>query len=158
MEKIRKAVGAIIICPNENNGYMLIKKAKISDTKNKKPKPIKPFWDIPKGGVRDSDTSDLYALTRELQEELGITDFRILSSIVGYIYFKFDASTSNYTGFNGQRTKIYYVEFLGNREDIKIDKNEIVDFDIVDYDIALKMIEYSETRHFFEKYAKSCLK
>ena len=155
IKKVRKAVGAIIRCPNEGNGYLLIQKELVSDTTDGKPHKMEPFWDLLKGGVMGSDSSDDYALERELKEELGITNFRIIRPIDERLYFDFEASLRKRIGFVGQITTIYLVEFSGYRSDVRIDRREIVNFDIVNYEEAIKLLEYPETKEFFEKYART---
>jgi len=153
MKKIRRGVGAIIFCPKKNYEYLLIKKSSISDTSDGKPIPIKSFWDIPKGGVKNRENSKS-AIIRELKEELGSDNFKIFKKIKEKLIFKFEGEIAEKIDFDRQETKIFLVEFLGDLDEIKLDKNEIKDFMILDYDKAIEKIKYDETKNFFKKYAK----
>jgi len=153
MKKIRRGVGAIIFCLKKNYEYLLIKKSSISDTSDGKPIPIKSFWDIPKGGVKNRENSKS-AIIRELKEELGSDNFKIFKKIKEKLIFKFEGEIAEKIDFDRQETKIFLVEFLGDLDEIKLDKNEIKDFMILDYDKAIEKIKYDETKNFFKKYAK----
>ncbi len=150
MQKVRKAVGAIIVCPKEKYRFLIIQKASISDVKNGKHHKITPYWDIPKGGLKATDSTELYALKRELTEELGTDKFEFLNQIDKKLAFNFDPATKSRNGFHSQETSIYFVKFLGTSSDIKVDDDEITAFKFVDYKIALKLIDRLETRAFLE--------
>jgi putative (di)nucleoside polyphosphate hydrolase len=144
---VRKAVGALILCPKQNNGVLLVEKASISNTINAKKEPIVPYWDIPKGGLKNGENENV-ALMRELLEELGTNTFDIIAPIPNKLVFDFDKPTQERIGFSCQETTIYLAKFQGSLTDIQPDGQEIIAFKIVDYMEALKLIKKIETKRF----------
>ena len=83
-------------------------------------------WQMPQGGVNEGE--DLTsAMKRELNEETGIQNIKILNEIDGW----FEYELPNYLlgkiwrgKFRGQKQKWFIVKFLGNDEEINLEKDK----------------------------------
>jgi putative (di)nucleoside polyphosphate hydrolase len=99
-------------------------------------------WQMPQGGLDAGEDEDS-AMGRELAEETGIKDIKVLAKSAGYFYYNlpYKLQKKFWGGkFLGQKQRWYLVEFLGKDQDINIatesaefsewkwiDKNEILD-------------------------------
>lgn len=83
---IRKAVGAIVFQGTE---FLLVHKVKVSSLKNFDDN-IKGEWDFPKGGVEEGDKDLKATILRELEEETGSTQYKIIKQLDEIISFPFD--------------------------------------------------------------------
>ena len=121
---LRIGVGAIVL--NEKNQVFVGKR---------KDNPVDK-WQMPQGGVNEGE--DLTsAMKRELNEETGIQNIKILNEIDGW----FEYELPNYLmgkiwrgKFRGQKQKWFIVKFLGNDEEInlEIDKPEFIEWQWLD--------------------------
>ena len=121
---LRIGVGAIVL--NEKNQVFVGKR---------RDNPVDK-WQMPQGGVNDGE--DLTeAMKRELHEETGIQNIKILNEIDGW----FEYELPNYLmgkiwrgKFRGQKQKWFIVKFLGNDEEInlEIDKPEFIEWQWLD--------------------------
>jgi putative (di)nucleoside polyphosphate hydrolase len=93
---IRKAVGAII---TQGDEILLVHKVKMMDGK-KGPEQTQGQWDFPKGGVLPSDENLSNALLRELREETGSTQYRIIKQFEKKICFEFPKLLKEKLGFD----------------------------------------------------------
>ena len=111
---LRIGVGAIVL--NKKNQVFVGKR---------KDNPVDK-WQMPQGGVNDGE--DLTsAMKRELNEETGIENIKILNEIDGW----FEYELPNYLlgkiwrgKFRGQKQKWFIVKFLGNDEEINLEKEK----------------------------------
>ena len=111
---LRIGVGAIVL--NKKNQVFVGKR---------KDNPVDK-WQMPQGGVNDGE--DLTsAMKRELNEETGIENIKILNEIDGW----FEYELQNYLlgkiwrgKFRGQKQKWFIVKFLGNDEEINLEKDK----------------------------------
>ena len=111
---LRIGVGAIVL--NKKNQVLVGKR---------KDNPVDK-WQMPQGGVNDGE--DLTsAMKRELNEETGIENIKILNEIDGW----FEYELPNYLlgkiwrgKFRGQKQKWFIVKFLGNDEEINLEKDK----------------------------------
>ena len=111
---LRIGVGAIVL--NKKNQVFVGKR---------KDNPVDK-WQMPQGGVNDGE--DLTsAMKRELNEETGIENIKILNEIDGW----FEYELPNYLlgkiwrgKFRGQKQKWFIVKFLGNDEEINLEKDK----------------------------------
>ena len=109
---LRIGVGAIVL--NKKNQVFVGKR---------KDNPVDK-WQMPQGGVNEGE--DLTsAMKRELNEETGIQNIKILNEIDGW----FEYELPNYLlgkiwrgKFRGQKQKWFIVKFLGNDEEINLEK------------------------------------
>ena len=111
---LRIGVGAIVL--NKKNQVFVGKR---------KDNPVDK-WQMPQGGVNDGE--DLTsAMKRELNEETGIENIKILNEIDGW----FEYELPNYLlgkiwrgKFRGQKQKWFIVKFLGDDEEINLEKDK----------------------------------
>ena len=121
---LRIGVGAIVL--NKKNQVFVGKR---------KDNPVDK-WQMPQGGVnKGEDLTE--AMKRELHEETGIQNIKILNEIDGW----FEYELPNYLlgkiwrgKFRGQKQKWFIVKFLGNDEEInlEIDKPEFIEWQWLD--------------------------
>ena len=111
---LRIGVGAIVL--NEKNHVFVGKR---------KDNPVDK-WQMPQGGVNRGEDL-IEAMKRELHEETGIQNIKILNEIDGW----FEYELPNYLlgkiwrgKFRGQKQKWFIVKFLGNDEEIKLEKDK----------------------------------
>ena len=109
---LRLGVGAIVL--NKENQVFVGKR---------KDNPIDK-WQMPQGGVNEGENL-VDAMKRELKEETGIQNIKILNEIDGW----FEYELPNYLlgkiwrgKFRGQKQKWFIVKFLGNDEEINLEK------------------------------------
>ena len=111
---LRIGVGAIVL--NKKNQVFVGKR---------KDNPVDK-WQMPQGGVNEGE--DLTsAMKRELNEQTGIQNIKILNEIDGW----FEYELPNYLlgkiwrgKFRGQKQKWFIVKFLGNDEEINLEKDK----------------------------------
>lgn len=84
------------------------------------------FWKFPQGGVHEGETEE-EAVCRELIEELGIGNFKIMGKSSYTNRYDWPADSIEKAGFKwkGQLQKFYLVEFSGENSEIRINKKEI---------------------------------
>lgn len=102
-------------------------------------------WQFPQGGIEEGE--DLVkAAKRELYEETGITNIKLIKKMPFSIKYDFPDGYNSIYEFKGQDQSWVLFEFLGDDNDIKfdIDPNcvEFKDFRWSDIDIAPKEIIY----------------
>ena len=121
---LRIGVGAIVL--NKKNQVFVGKR---------KDNPVDK-WQMPQGGVNEGEDFTS-AMKRELNEETGIQNIKILNEIDGW----FEYELPNYLlgkiwrgKFRGQKQKWFIVKFLGNDEEInlEIDKPEFIEWQWLD--------------------------
>jgi len=102
-------------------------------------------WDVPGGGLNDGETAE-EGILRELEEELGTNKFKILgkSNVINrYEWPKINQEASykkHVIRYGGQEKHQFLVEFVGKKEDIKPQEDEIK---------QIKWVAYDELEKFF---------
>ncbi|OXT16607.1 NUDIX hydrolase [Bacillus sp. OG2] len=142
---IRIAVGAIVLQGEE---YLLVHKVKRSALRDSGGN-MKGEWDFPKGGVEESDEDLKAAILRELAEETGSAEYRIIKQLDEKISFSFDREFAEKTGLSRQETVMFVVEYVGNRSDLKAEDSEINEVEFVERDEVLKRLAHGESKEFF---------
>ncbi|AGX02842.1 dinucleoside polyphosphate hydrolase [Bacillus sp. NRRL B-14911] len=142
---IRNAVGAIVFQGEE---YLLVHKVKRSALKASEGQ-TKGEWDFPKGGVEDSDENLKDAILRELAEETGSAEYRIIKQLQEKICFDFDREFAKKTGWSRQETVMFVVEYVGDRSDLKAEDSEINEVEFVGRNEALERLAHEESKAFF---------
>ena len=111
---LRLGVGVVVL-NNENRVFV----------GKRKDNPINK-WQMPQGGVNNGEKL-IDAMKRELEEETGIRSIEILKEIDGWQEYELP---SNLLGkiwrgkFRGQKQKWFIVKFLGNDEEINLEKDK----------------------------------
>lgn len=109
---------------------------------------VKPEWDFPKGGIKRDDLNIQEALFRELDEETGTSDFRIIDEL-GTLEFEFPAAMKEKLGFERQVTYMFILEFLGDRAQLQPKTEEISEVVFVKIDEVDELLKLAETKEFF---------
>lgn len=139
-EKIRKAVGAVVF---QNDEYLLVHKVKSITSKVN----LAGQWDFPKGGVQESDEDLEIAILRELKEETGSDNYRIIKKFHEKICFVFPESHK----YDRQETVMFYVEYLDDRGDLKPQDEEIEEVKFYSKDEVINILCLEETRKFLNE-------
>lgn len=138
--KIRKAVGAIVFQDDE---YLLVHKVKSIDCNEN----IVGHWDFPKGGLKESDIDLETAILRELKEETGSNNYRIIKKFDKKICFVFPKTHK----YDKQETVMFYVEYLGDRGDLKSQDDEIDYVKFYSKGEIMSVLCFEETREFLNE-------
>ena len=142
---IRKAIGVII---EKNNEFLLVNKVKICCCKNS----IEiDEWDFVKGGIKENENLE-NALFRELKEETGSMQYKVIRQFDEKITFDFPESLKSKTGFEGQETIMFYVKHTGDNSDLIPQDDEIKSIAFYPKNKVLSMLRYAETKEYFKKY------
>lgn len=123
-KEYREGVGAVIL-----NKEGLVFMAKRIDTKD--------TWQMPQGGIEKNEDHKV-ALMRELKEEVGTNNFKIINQINNLIYdLPIDIAKTLWGGkYVGQKQTWFFVEFLGKDEEFNLNymaKPEFSEWEWVDY-------------------------
>lgn len=102
---------------------------------------LKNIWQFPQGGIESSESIE-EALHREMEEEIGIKNFDVISLYDEWLYYKFSKPIvrDNIT-YIGQKQKFFLIKLKDNGE-INLDSitPEFDDYKFVDYDGLRKEI------------------
>lgn len=99
------------------------------------------YWNFPKGRMEKGET-ELEAALRELQEETGISQTKLIDGFYDEYEYDFDTTITE-----GVKKTIYKkaVFFMAEVEDQKVKiSNEHIDFGWFDFNVALKRLFYQE--------------
>ncbi len=110
---LRTGVG-IVVLNNENKVFVA---KRIDNPKN--------FWQMPQGGV-DEGESFLEAAYRELEEETGIKEVKLIKEIDEILSYELPSHLLGviWKGkYKGQKQKWFVMKYLGNDKDINIKTN-----------------------------------
>ncbi len=151
---IRKAVGAII---KKGSEFLLVHKVKIMDGKQG-PEIIESEWDFPKGGIKPDERDLEKAILRELKEETGSENYKILKELTDKICFTFPPEIQKKLGFEKQETTIFLVTYLGDGSDLNPEDEEIDEVKFFDKEEVMNKLEHKETREFFEEFVMQEIK
>lgn len=129
----RKNVGILLY---NNNGKVFIAKR----NQNK----IEYKWQFPQGGI-DIGESPETAVLRELKEETGITNAKIVYEDNIWRAYKFPAelkfsekkSHDYYKNVHGQIQKWFLIEFTGNESEIKLPNDELLEYKWIDLNLDI---------------------
>ena len=89
-------------------------------------------WRLLKGGLQDGEP-ELEGLQREISEEIGLRNIRILNKVHTYEFF-----------FKGIRHVVStYLVKVDSKEPIKLQKSEVADYAWTTKEEALKMLHWS---------------
>lgn len=105
------------------------------------------YWDFPKGGVDLTDINTEEAILRELKEETGSVNYKIIRKFDSRLDFDFPSNHK----FDSQKTTMYYIEFLGSESELKADGVEISKMSFYSKEAVLEKIKLEETKEFLSK-------
>lgn len=128
----------ILICQRHPNNF----KIDVIGSQNYEKR--KNYWQFPQGGIDEGENLEV-AAQREANEETGLKDLE---------FIKISANTNTYIRYNafrkfwpnrkfkdkGQKQNIVYFKFSGSNKDVKIDNNELSDFQWVRPEMLEKII------------------
>lgn len=143
--KTRRAVGAIV---KYKNGFLLVHKVKVKNFKNG-PEKIMGEWDFPKGGVKGTEAEN--EVMRELREETGSNNYRIIKQFDEKIRFEFPPEIREKIGFDKQETLMFLIEYLGDCSELRPQDDEIDDVRFFDISEVLEKLTHKEVKNFFIK-------
>lgn len=143
MNNVRFAVGALVYFADQ---ILLVRKVMMMDGK-KGVENIDPFWDFPKGGVKESDKSYEDAVIRELAEEIGSNKLIIVEQLPDFS-FNFSDDVSKKIGFKSQVTKMFLIRFDGNKSDLVPQDSEIDQIYFFSKEEAEKKISFENSRKY----------
>jgi len=114
VEEYRENVAAIII--NKDKKILMCEHIWIDDA-----------WQLPQGGVEDKENEE-DAILRELNEEIGTTNLKIISKMDKKLKYKFPYYLKEKYGFSGQIQRFFLIEFTGEDSEIRFDNQEKPEF------------------------------
>ncbi|RPF50409.1 NUDIX domain-containing protein [Aquisalibacillus elongatus] len=141
---IRKAVGAIVF---QGNKFLIVHKTKINTNKGKQI--IEGEWDFIKGGIEKDDMDLSETLLRELEEETGSKEYKVVKEFDEKICFEFPDEIKPKVGYDKQETTIFLVEFLGDINALNPNDNEISDLKFIEKDKVAEILTHHDTKEFF---------
>ncbi len=123
----RNNVGALVF---KGDKYLLVQRANWPDN----------FWKLPQGGI-DSEERKTSAIMRELEEELGTNEFKIVKPFPFKHQYDWDQASIELadSAFRGQRQSFFLVEFVG--EKINLNLKELKNYCWVTKDELLQKID-----------------
>lgn len=146
---IRKAVGAIVF---QKDKFLVVHKTNINTMNGKQN--IQGEWDFVKGKVEKSDKDSEVALLRELQEETGSIEYKIIKKFDQKINFDFPDELKEKIGYDKQVTTMFLVEFMGELISLIPQDNEIKNIAFLNSNEVVEILTHLETRDYFRKYIK----
>ncbi|WP_042150478.1 NUDIX domain-containing protein [Paucisalibacillus sp. EB02] len=146
---IRKAVGAIVF---QGDKLLIVHKTKINTKEGKQS--IKGEWDFIKGGVEAADRDLQHAIIRELGEETGSSEFRIVKQLEEKICFDFPATVQEQIGYVSQETTMFLVEFIGDINSLWPNDSEISKATLLDVNRVEEMLTHQDTVDYFWRNVK----
>ncbi len=146
IEMLRRAVGAIVF---HGNKFLIVHKSNINTLEGKQM--IKGEWDFIKGGIEESEKL-FDALLRELQEETGSIEYNVIKEFHEKIRFDFPDEIKEKIGYTKQETTMFLVEFLGDKNALHPNDDEISNITFVEEDKVVEILTHQNTRDYFIKY------
>lgn len=147
---IRNAVGAII---TQGDEILLVHKVKMMDGKNG-PEETPGQWDFPKGGVLSSDLDLSSALLRELKEETGSAQYRVIKKFEEKICFEFPKFLREKLGYESQETTMFQVEYIGDRTELKPQDKEIDQVNFFPKSNVLGILFHEDSKEFYKRFVQ----
>jgi putative (di)nucleoside polyphosphate hydrolase len=118
-------------------------------------------WQMPQGGIDEGEEPEI-AVFREMEEEIGTRNARILAVMPDWLYYELPAHLSKrlWDGkWKGQRQKWIALEFLGDDKEIRLDSHSHPEFsrwkwvplkDLQSYAVPFKRETYATVIKAFE--------
>ncbi|MCA1318658.1 NUDIX hydrolase [Bacillus tianshenii] len=147
IDSVRKAVGAVIY---KGQNVLLVNKVMASLLEDWDG-PAEGEWDFPKGGIEQKDGSLEEALLRELHEETGSTEFKIVRHLEEKICFPFPPIIVEKSGFERQETEMFLVEYLGDEANLQPLDGEIKEARFFKVEEVERKLTHSDTKELWVK-------
>lgn len=141
---IRYAVGAIV---RYGEDILLVRKVKMMMAQ-RGPEDIDPIWDFPKGGINSNEDVSV-AILRELQEETGSRQYRIIQKLPDFV-FQFSEEVANKLGFLQQITSMFEVEYVGDGLDLFPQDEEIDRIQFFSIKDAVEYVTYANSQEYLQ--------
>lgn len=121
-------------------------------------------WQMPQGGIDEGEAPEI-AVFREMEEEIGTRNARIIATLDDWIYYDIPEKTAArlWQGkYKGQRQKWIALEFLGEDHDIDLEAFEHPEFSrwkwvpiiqLLDYVVPFKRAVYEHVMKEFYNHA-----
>lgn len=145
----RKNVAAVILSENYPNKFEIFIASRCD---------IKDAWQFPQGGINEGETPE-EALYRELEEEIGTSDIKIIAEYPSWISYDFPSELAlKMKPYDGQIQKYYLVKLNKNAKiNINTEMPEFNEFkfvessDIYEHISVFKRTVYTEVLKYFKK-------
>lgn len=145
----RKNVAAVILSENYPNKFEIFIASRCD---------IKDAWQFPQGGINEGETPK-EALYRELKEEIGTSDIKIIAEYPSWISYDFPSELAlKMKPYDGQIQKYYLVKLNKNAKiNINTEIPEFNEFkfvessDIYEHISVFKRTVYTEVLKYFKK-------
>ncbi|MFA5173757.1 MAG: NUDIX domain-containing protein [Candidatus Pacearchaeota archaeon] len=135
--RLRQAVSAVVF---KENKFLMVSGKNWSEKD----------WCFPQGGINPKETH-FQAVERELKEELGTDNFKILTkSSIEHMYI-FPLKIQEKKGCEGQFQTIWFVEFKGDFGEIKPNKEELLQYSWFNKQEIIPNMNFPEQKQTFEK-------
>lgn len=144
---IRKAVGAIVF---QGDYILLVHKTNINTHNGKQN--ISGEWDFVKGGIKSSDRNYEAAILRELHEETGSNDFKVIKELDEKIEFDFPNHVKKQIGYDKQETTMFLIEYLGKPCSLQPNDNEISEIQFVEKTKVTDRLTHRDTKEYYLKH------
>lgn len=82
----------------------------------------KNYWGLPQGGVERNESYE-EALKREVEEETGLKNIKIVKKIKNIYKYKWP-KCYYHTGYKGQKQTLFFVEYSGEKNKVKVNPYE----------------------------------
>ncbi|RLC35354.1 hypothetical protein DRH14_01150 [Candidatus Shapirobacteria bacterium] len=104
------------------------------------------WWKFPQGGIEAGESVE-EAAKRELEEEIGNRDFRIVGKSVYTNQFDWSEKSLRLAGYRwrGQRQEFLVVEYIGDEDNIKINEKETQAFKWASLEEMLNSIDHDDS-------------
>ncbi|MFS1515411.1 NUDIX domain-containing protein [Bacillus sp. SCS-151] len=145
---IRKSIGAIVY---QGNKFLIVQKTNINTLQGIQN--IKAEWDFIKGGVEKNDKNLHCTLFRELKEETGSIEYKVVKVFKEKICFDFPDDLKEKIGYDKKETTMFLVEFLGDINDLMPNYNEISKIKFIEKDKVVEILTHQDTKDYFTKYS-----
>ena len=97
-------------------------------------------WSLPKGHLEKGETP-IEAARRELKEETGLTNIRIIPGHEFMEEYQFERD-----GIPTQKINTYFLAIVDSTDGVVIQDGEILEYHFATLDEALRTVEYEETK------------
>ncbi len=119
-------------------------------------------WQMPQGGIDDGEDPET-AVFREMEEEIGTRNARILASMNEWLFYDIPMHTANKlwdAKYRGQKQRWIALQFMGHDEEINLNAHDHPEFmawkwielkDLLDYVVPFKRETYERVIEEFQE-------